>query len=152
MSSPTSLPRTWRPLGTRLAGWFFGLMLLVVCTAAWLTFDDEVKDALTWGQRITLLGLGALAGAAFNGLMRSRLRATTDGLVVVNGYRARTYTWAQVVAINLPQGAPWATLDLADGTSVAAVGIQGSDGDRARAAVREVRELLARFHESATDD
>ena len=34
---------------------------------------------------------------------------------------------------HLPPGAPWATLDLADGTTVSAMGIQGSDGDRAQA-------------------
>lgn len=148
MSDAISLPRTWRPLGARLAGWFFGLLLLAVSAAAWLTFDPEVRAAFTWGQRLTLIGLGVLSGAAFNGLMRSRIRATDDGLVVVNGYRQRAYSWAQVVAVNLPQGAPWATLDLADGTSVAAVGIQASDGNRARTAVRELRDLLARFHEA----
>jgi hypothetical protein len=35
-------------------------------------------------------------------------------------------------------------LDLADGTSLPAMGIQGSDGARARTAVRELRALLAR--------
>ena len=48
-----------------------------------------------------------------------------------------------MVAIYLPPGAPWATLDLADGTTCPVMGIQGSDGDRARAAVRQVRALLA---------
>ena len=37
----------------------------------------------------------------------------------------------------LPPGAPWATLDLSDGTTVSAMGIQGSDGARARRAVRD---------------
>ena len=44
----------------------------------------------------------------------------------------------------MPQGAPFPTLDLADGTSRPALGIQASDGDRARQAVRELRLLLAR--------
>jgi hypothetical protein len=47
-----------------------------------------------------------------------------------------------VLAIHLPPGAPWAVLDLADGTSAPAMGIQGSDGGRARLAVRQVRALL----------
>jgi len=46
------------------------------------------------------------------------------------------------VAIHLPPGAPWAVLDLADGTTCPVMAIQGSDGGRAKAAVREVRALL----------
>jgi hypothetical protein len=35
-------------------------------------------------------------------------------------------------------------LDLADGTTASAMGIQGSDGDRARLAVRQLRALIDR--------
>ena len=42
----------------------------------------------------------------------------------------------------MPPGAPWATLDLADGTTVPVMGIQGSDGQRARRAVRDLRTLV----------
>jgi hypothetical protein len=65
-------------------------------------------------------------------------------LVVVNGYRRREYEWAEVLAVHLPPGAPWATLDLADGTSQPAMGIQGSDGARAHRAVAELRLLISR--------
>jgi hypothetical protein len=63
--------------------------------------------------------------------------------VVVNGYRRRQFAWEEVLAIHLPPGAPWVTLDLADGTAVPAMGIQASDGGRAKAAVRELRALIA---------
>jgi hypothetical protein len=49
-----------------------------------------------------------------------------------------------VIAVRLPPGAPWVTLDLADGNTVAVMGIQGSDGARARLAVRELRALVER--------
>jgi hypothetical protein len=138
------LPHTWRPLGVRLAGWFFGGMLLVVCGVMWVTFDPEVRAAFTWGQRVTLVGFGVLGVLLMNALMRSRVTASRDRLVVVNGYRRRELAWPQVLSVSLPAGAPWATLDLADGTTVSAMGIQGSDGDRARTAVRELRALLER--------
>jgi hypothetical protein len=44
----------------------------------------------------------------------------------------------------MPPGAPWVTLDLADGTAVPAMGIQASDGGRARLALRELRALIER--------
>jgi hypothetical protein len=51
----------------------------------------------------------------------------------------------------MPPGAPFPTLDLADGTSRLALGIQSSDGDRARQAVRELRALVARTAEESLE-
>jgi hypothetical protein len=76
-------------------------------------------------------------------LIRSRAVAYPDRLVVVNGYRRHEYEWPQIVAAHLPPGAPWVTLDLADGETASVMGIQGSDGDRARAALRELKALVA---------
>ena len=41
------LPHTWRPLGVRLAGAFFGGALLVVCVVAWFAFDAETRARFT---------------------------------------------------------------------------------------------------------
>ena len=140
--SEVELPHTWRPLGVRLAGAFFGGLLLAVCVVAWLTFDPETRAKFTVIQRGTLVLLGMIAFSAGFALVRSRVVAEADRLVVVNGYRKRTFEWAEVVAVHLPPGAPWAVLDLADGTTAPAMGIQGSDGSRARLAVRQLRSLL----------
>ena len=136
------LPRTWRPLGVRMAVLVFGGALLVVCVFAWIGFGDDIRSRFTLFQRLTLVFLALLFGSCGYALVRSRVVAERDRLVVVNGYRTRTYEWAEVVAVHLPPGAPWAVLDLADGTSAPAMGIQGSDGARARTAVRELRALL----------
>ena len=142
--APVDLPHTWRPLGVRLAVIFFGGMLLVVCAFAWFGFDPEIRARFTTLQRITLLGVGAMALGAFHALGRSRVVASDDGLTVVNGYRTHRYEWAEVVAIHLTSGAPWASLDLSDGTTMSVLALQSSDGDRAAGAVREIRRLLDR--------
>ena len=139
-----TLPHTWRPFGVRMAGTVLGAGLLVVCALAWIGFDEETQARFTLFQRGTLFAFGLLAFALWFALVRSRVVAEDDRLVVVNGYRRREYEWAEVVAVHLPPGAPWVTLDLADGTTVAAMGIQGSDGDRARRAVRELRAVVNR--------
>ncbi|WP_121258824.1 PH domain-containing protein [Nocardioides ferulae] len=138
------LPRSWRPFGPRIAGLVFGLALVVVCAFAWFGFDPETRAKFTAFQRGTLVFLGLLIFAVMYALMRSRVVAEAERLVVVNGYRRHEYAWAEVVAVHLPPGAPWATFDLADGSTVSAMGIQGSDGARARQAVRELRLLLDR--------
>lgn len=139
-----TLPHTWRPLGVRLAVIFFGVLLVVVCAAAWFGFDQSIRDRWTWLQRGTVLVF--FLGAAFVGWVLSRSRATadTDGLVVVNGIKQRRLVWEQVLAVHLPPGAPWATLDLADGTSVSVMAFQGSDGPHAQRGVRELRALIDR--------
>ena len=138
------LPHTWRPLGVRMAGLVFGGALLVVCVAAWFAFDSETRARFTLLQRSTVFVFGLLFYAAGYALGRSRVVAEPDRLVVVNGYRRHDYEWAEVIAVHLPPGAPWAVLDLADGTTQSAMGIQGSDGRRAQQAVRELRALLNR--------
>ncbi|NPC99066.1 PH domain-containing protein [Nocardioides sp. zg-DK7169] len=139
------LPRTWRPLGPRLAGILFGSALVIVCLVTWFTFDAETRAKFTVFQISTILFLAALAAAAMNALVRSRVVGTRDGLVVINGYKRRQLEWTEVVAVRLPAGAPWATLDLSDGSTISAMGIQGSDGARAHQAVRELRALADHY-------
>ena len=138
-AGPVALPHTWRPLGVRVAGTVFGGGLVLVCAATWIGFDSETQGKFTLFQRLTLVFVALLAFSLWFALVRSRVVGEADRLVVVNGYRRHEFAWAQVVAVRLPPGAPWVTLDLADGTTVSAMGIQGSDGDRARRAVRELR-------------
>ncbi|WP_374457580.1 PH domain-containing protein [Nocardioides sp.] len=143
-SSLPSLPHTWRPLGVRIAVLGFGLMLVVVCAAAWFGFDESVRDRFSLLQRSTVLLFGAGAALCGWALARARVTAEMEALVVVNGFRTRELEWAEVLAIHLPEGAPWATLDLADGTTISAMAFQGSDGRRAVDGVRAVRALIDR--------
>jgi len=142
--TPLELPRTWRPLGTRIAISVCGVMLLTLSAAAWFLLADDIRAAFSWYQRITIIAFVLAAGALGWAFVRCRVTATEEHLVVVNGYRHHEYEWAQVVAARMPQGAPWVTLDLADGTTRAALGIQASDGSRATAALRELRRLIDR--------
>jgi hypothetical protein len=128
----------------RLALGFFGGLLVVVCVAGWYAVGSDVRGRVTVYQQVTMLLIAAMAGAVAWGLMRCRLTATSAGLELVNGYRRHAYEWAEVLAVHLPAGAPFAVLDLADGTSRQTLAIQGADGDRAKIAVRELRLLLAR--------
>jgi hypothetical protein len=128
----------------RLAVLFFGGLLAVVCVAGWVAVGPEVRSRVTVYQQLTVLVIAAMAAAVAWGLARCRVTATDAGLEIVNGYRRHAYEWPQVLAVHLPRGAPFATFDLADGTSAMALGIQSADGDRARVAVRELRMLVER--------
>ncbi|MDX6302278.1 MAG: hypothetical protein QOF53_3492 [Nocardioidaceae bacterium] len=140
-----SLPRTYRPLGVRLAIIVLGALLLLVAVVMWLAFPPEIRHEFNSLEIGTVILLGLLFYAGGYALARSRLVAREDGLTVVNGYRTRRFEWNEILGVSLRAGNPWAMLDLSDGTSVAAMGIQGSDGDRAMAQVREVRRLIERL-------
>ncbi len=137
------LPRTWRPLGPRIVGIAVTFALVAVVAVGWFSFDAETRAKFTVFQRGTLIFFGLLYLTLMLALIRSRAVAYADRLVVVNGYRRHEYEWPQIVAARLPPGAPWVTLDLADGETASVLAIQGSDGDRARVALRELKALVA---------
>src|SRR5690348_418994 len=143
------LPHTWRPFGARIVGTVLGVMLLALVVAVWIAWGADVRSRFSIFQRSTLVAMGLVCFAVWYALMRSRVTADEHGVTVVNGYRRRAFEWSQVVAINLRRGAPWAGMDLSDGTSISMLGIQGSDGDRAARAVRELRRLVV--EDSRTD-
>lgn len=141
-SEGRELPVTFRPFGVRIAVVVLGVSLVGVCAVIWLAFPQHVRDEFSFVQRLTLLAIGAAAGVGGYALARSRVEARPEGLVAVNGYRSHTYAWDQLDSVTLRAGGPWAILELADGSTAPAMGIQGSDGSRAVAQVKELRAIL----------
>lgn len=133
--------RIWRPLGVRIVGFISGAFLVITLIAVWYSWSKDIRDQFTPFQFATIYVLCGLIFLAWHALVRCRVEARASGLTVVNGYRRHEYEWAQVVSINLPRGAPWASLDLSDGSTAPVLAIQGSDGRRAVEAVRELRSL-----------
>ncbi len=62
------------------------------------------------------------------------------GLFVRNLVYTRRLEWAEIVLVRFGEGRPWAQLDLADGDTLAVMGIQRADGEHAR---REAARLAA---------
>ncbi len=146
------LPHTWRPLGVRLVGGVSALMLVALCVAAWIALGEDLRARFSLFERGTFVAVGLLGGAVWLALLRSRIGATAEGVAVVNGFRRRNLAWAQIVAIRLRRGAPWAEMDLSDGTTIPVMAIQGSDGERAERAIREFRTVLTSLTSTERDD
>ena len=136
------LPARFRPFGVRVASIVFGVLLVVTVVGVWLTLPAEVQDSFTFLQRATVAFMALVALAVCHGLSRCRVDVDQGGVTVVNGYRTHRLEWGQVVAVTLRPGNPWAVLDLSDGTTQSAMGIQGSDGAKARRQVRRLRALI----------
>ncbi len=147
-----ALPHRFRPLGVRFAVYLCGGLLVAVTLAIWIAFGPQTRARFTAFQLATILALGLAAAACGYALSRSRVDAREDGLRVVNGYKSRSFEWTEVVAVSLKPGSPWVTLDLSDGTTVSAMGIQGSDGARATRQVRLLRALVEAHSRTLRDD
>jgi hypothetical protein len=133
----------------RVAAVGFGELRVVTVAAIWVAFPDRVQEQFTFLQKATVLGMGLGVFVICHALVRCRVDATDEGLSVVNGYRTHRLAWEQVVAVTLRPGSPWAVLDLTDGTTRSAMGIQGSDG---ALAVRQTQRLRALVEAHAASD
>jgi hypothetical protein len=137
-----ALPARFRPLGVGLVSVAFGTVLLVTVVVVWLNLPERTQEGFTIPQRATVALMLLMAAVVAHAMSRCRVDADGDGLTVVNGYRTHRFSWEQVVSVSLRPGSPWAVLDLSDGTTCAAMGIQGSDGNRARRQARQLRALV----------
>ncbi|MER0478631.1 PH domain-containing protein [Streptomyces sp. Edi2] len=135
MSAPLpSLPVTFRPTRTRVVLYTVGIAQLAALTVIALLLPK-----LTGGERLSFVVTGLLVLAVLLLLGRPKVVARQEGVTVVNLTTKRDLAWAQVLRVNLREGDPWVHLDLADGTSLPAMGIQ--PGIAREQAIRDARAL-----------
>ena len=128
----------WRPRTTRLVAYItagvivLGMIVLAVVVApSFKTFD-----------RLLMVAFAVVVAWVLHMLARCRIEASEQGLVVVNAFRTRRLDWPEVLDVTMTEGEPWPTLDLADGTSIGAMGIQGAEKHLATRQVSELRALV----------
>lgn len=131
-----ALPVTFRPNGTRAVLLSVGTVMLVVITAM-----SVMLEKLNAGERVSFVFVGLLFFGVLVLLSRPKVVADDTGVTVVNITRTRRLEWAEILRVNLRVGDPWVFLDLSDGTSLAALGIQ--PGVAKQKAVRDARTLRA---------
>ncbi|WP_372457918.1 PH domain-containing protein [Streptantibioticus parmotrematis] len=134
---PTALPVTFRPVRTRVVLLTVGSVMLITFATVALAMPAPWAAA----DRATMIGTGLIIFAVLALLSRPKVVATRDGVTVVNLTTVRRLAWAEVLRVNLRAGDPWVYLDLADGTSLAAMGIQ--PGIARQQAVSDARRLRA---------
>jgi len=126
-----------------MAAAVFAVVLVGAFAWLWLRFDEQTKEAVNVLEKATVIAIVGLGLALMFALARSRVVARPDGLTIVNGYRKRELTWAEVGTVRMPRGAPWPHLDQGDDVRISLLGIHTSDGARAETAVRELKAVVA---------
>ncbi|MFJ8789327.1 PH domain-containing protein [Streptomyces sp. NPDC102462] len=118
-SEPPTLPVTFRPHLTRVILLTAGVAILLVITGVALALEQ-----LGPGERLSFVLTGALIFWVLAQLARVKVVADESGVTVVNIAGRRRLEWAEILRVNLRPGDPWVFLDLSDGTSLPALGIQ----------------------------
>lgn len=137
MSDLPALPVTFRPGRTRAVLLTAAVAIFVVITVVALLLDQ-----LGPGERLSFVFTAALISWVLARLARVKVVAEESGVTVVNFAGKRRLDWAEIIQVNLRPGDPWVFLNLSDGTSLPALGIQpGIARERAIADARALRAL-----------
>lgn len=136
MTSPYA---PFRPRLARVVTLVIGA-LIAVSTIALIVVLPQFYDRNVVPD-LTAIGLVGLFGVWFCWRQATVVAVPDEqGLFVRNLIYSRRLEWAQIVLVRFGEGRPWAQLDLADGDSLAVMGIQRADGDLA---TREAARLAA---------
>ncbi|MBO4272282.1 MULTISPECIES: PH domain-containing protein [Microbispora] len=133
-----SLPVTWRPRSTTIIA--YGLAGVMVGGAIVLAVG--LPEQFKLPDRLGMVGFGLLVAFVLHLLGRLRVRADERGITVVNPLRVHRFEWAEVLDVTMVEGDPWPKLDLANGLSLGAMGIQSTERERSRRAVAQLTALI----------
>jgi hypothetical protein len=131
-----------RPRRVLVAAWTGAVAMVVafaVIGALLRTVDTGVY--FRTADQVALVLLGVLIAAGILLLARPRVRADARGVEVRNVGVPRYIPWHLVRAVAFPDGASWGRLDLPDDEYLPMLAVQAVDGQRAVAAMRQLRAL-----------
>ncbi|MFF5146797.1 PH domain-containing protein [Streptomyces sp. NPDC013157] len=141
MSELPALPVTFRPGLTRV-------ILLTAGVAIFATISGValLLEQLGPGEKLSFVVTGALIFWVLARLARVKVVADESGVTVVNIAGKRHLEWAEIVQVNLRPGDPWVFLNLSDGTSLPALGIQPGIAKQRAVADAAALRALAEAH------
>ncbi|WP_151480996.1 PH domain-containing protein [Streptomyces albicerus] len=131
-----ALPVTFRPGRTRAVLLTAGVTIFVVITTVAM-----LLETLSPAERLSFVFTGALLTGVLVLLSRPKVVADESGVTVVNIAGRRKLAWEEILQVNLRPGDPWVFLNLSDGTSLPALGIQ--PGIAKQRAISDARTLRA---------
>jgi hypothetical protein len=146
-SEPPTLPVTFRPGRTRAVLITAGVAIFVTITVIALLLEQ-----LGPGERLSFIFTAALLAGVLFLLARVKVVADESGVTVQNIAGRRRLEWAEIIQVNLRPGDPWVFLNLSDGTSLPALGIQPGIAKQQAIADAKALRALAEARSTARSD
>ncbi|MBX9244579.1 PH domain-containing protein [Actinotalea ferrariae] len=146
------LHRPFRPRAARVVSLVLAVLVLAMMIGIAVLLPRAAPDRQSPFDLVGIVAFGALV--AWFLWRQASVRAVPDeaGVTVRNLMITRRIEWAEVVSVRFGQGRPWVQLDLADGDTLAVMGIQRADGARAEAEARRMATLVALHTATPRDD
>ncbi|MEU9173614.1 PH domain-containing protein [Streptomyces sp. NPDC048420] len=142
-----TLPVTFRPGRTRAVLLTAGVAIFVTITVIALLLEE-----LGPGERLSFIFTAALLAGVLFLLARVKVVADESGVTVQNIAGRRRLEWAEIIQVNLRPGDPWVFLNLSDGTSLPALGIQPGIAKQQAIADAKALRALAEARSTARSD
>ena len=122
----------FRPVRGRVVPYVMAAAVLM--TLIGLAIALPSGGAHGWGieSRLGVVAFGVLAVLVMHRLASVRVEASDEGVLVANVIGRRHLEWAEIVGVRLLRDDAWMMLDLSDGQALAAMGVQKSEGKRAK--------------------
>jgi len=132
----------FRPRRARVVVYVAAAAVLVVLVGMAVLLPSGGQQGWGLGSRLSVVAFALVVVWFLHRLANVRVVADDDGVEVVNILTRRRLEWAEVVGVRLSRDDAWLMLDVSDGTSLAAMGVQRSEGDRAQRQAREFARLV----------
>jgi hypothetical protein len=135
-----------RPVRLRRVAVGIAVVVVALFVLIAVLLGNTSSEGVIFGplDQVAMVLLGLLVAGGVLLLARPTVVADLHGVRVRNIFSTKDVPWEVVRAVSFPDGSPWAVLDLADDDQISVLAVQASDGPRAVAAVRALRELQAR--------
>ena len=122
----------FRPVRARAVVYTVAVAVLVTLVALAIALPGGGPHPWGLSSRLGVVAVAVAVVFVLHRLADVRVEASEAGVLVVNVVGRRRLEWAEVVGVRLLRDDPWMLLDLSDGESLAAMGVQKSEGDRGR--------------------
>lgn len=144
--------RPFRPRAARWVAWVAAVGFVAGIGFLAVVVPARLSITVPWADRV---GYALLAFAVAWLLLRHagvRALPDEDGLTVRNLVYTRRVAWPEIVSVRFGPDRPWVQLDLADGGTLAVMGIQRADGTRATQEARRLATLVDHHSRTPHDD
>ncbi|KAJ8144578.1 hypothetical protein OY671_002313 [Metschnikowia pulcherrima] len=128
--------RTFRPRFGSVSAWATGVVVVGGCVVVGSSATGPLGTS--WVNRSSIAAFASFA--AWSSWRSGGVHAvpTREGSRVRNVIYTRRLAWPQIVSVRFGSGDAWVRLDLADGSTLAVMGIQRADGARGEAEARRL--------------